>query len=77
MDTMLERIKGEGGPPPGVVLTSLQALYDEDQGTAVVLQNFATADDMHAAARIFDAMDASETPGARVSVDTCEVKLEL
>ena len=28
-------------------------------------------------AKVFAAMDPSDTPGARVSVDACEVKLEL
>jgi hypothetical protein len=26
---------------------------------------------------VFEAMDASETPGTRASVDTCEVTLDL
>jgi hypothetical protein len=30
---------------------------------------------METSARIFEAMDASETPGARASVDSCELKL--
>jgi hypothetical protein len=55
----------------------LQVLSDAEQGTAVVLQYFDTADDMVAAARVFEAMDASETPGTRGSVDTCEVKLDI
>jgi hypothetical protein len=65
------------GPPPGVSALRLQVLVDADQGTAVVLQYFETAEDMAAAARIFDAMDASETPGTRVSVDACELTLDL
>lgn len=77
MQTMQARINAAGGPPPGVAATGLRVLHDEQQGTAVVLQSFATAEDMSAAARVFDAMDASETPGTRVSVDACELKLEL
>jgi hypothetical protein len=77
METMLARIKEAGGPPPGVTTTGLQVLHDEQQGTAVVLQSFATAQDMDAAAQVFSAMDASETPGTRASVDMCELKLEL
>jgi hypothetical protein len=77
METMRTRIDEAGGPPPGVKTTGLQVLYDEQQGTAVVLQSFATAEDMSAAAQIFSAMDASETPGTRASVDMCELKLEL
>jgi hypothetical protein len=52
-------------------------LSDEEQGTAVVLQYFDTADDLAAGARVLEAMDTSETPGTRVSVDTCEVKLDI
>ena len=52
-------------------------MFDADQGTAVVLQHFETAEDMAAAAAILGAMDASETPGTRVSVDTCEVMLDV
>jgi hypothetical protein len=42
----------------------------------VVLQYFATSEDMEAAAKVMEAMDSSETPGTRVSVDTSELKLE-
>jgi hypothetical protein len=77
IDSALERIKAADGPPPGVSSTRLQVLADSEHGTAIVLQHFDTAADMEEAARIFDAMDASETPGARASVDTCEVKLDV
>ena len=52
-------------------------LFDEAQGTAVVLQYFDTAQDMEAGAKAFSAMDPTETPGTRASVDMCEVKLKL
>jgi len=74
---LLARIEESDGPPPGVPTTGLQVLFDEPGGTAVVLQEFASAEDMHAGAKVFDAMDSSDTPGRRVSVDECEVKLEL
>ena len=77
MEGLLARVKESGGPPPGVPATGLTVLFDEAQGTAVVLQHFATAEDMSAGAQAFSAMDTSETPGARVSVDMCELKLEL
>lgn len=67
----------ESGLPPGVSLSSVQMLFDSEHQTAVVLQHFDTAAEMEAAARAFDAMDASETPGTRVSVDSCEVRLDL
>jgi hypothetical protein len=71
------RVEDAGGPPPGVSSTGLKILVDEAQGTAVVLQEYATAADMDAAAKVFEAMDSSETPGTRASVDACELKLEL
>ena len=77
IDATLARIKESDGPPPGVSSTRLQMLYDSQERTAVVLQHFDTAEDMAAAARIFEAMDASETPGTRASVDACEVRLDI
>jgi hypothetical protein len=76
VEELLARIEEEGGPPPGVPVKGLQMLVDADQGTAVVLQLFDTAEDMHTGAEAFAAMDPSETPGTRASVDMCEVKLE-
>jgi hypothetical protein len=75
VDALLGRVDAEG-PPRGVPITGLRMLFDKAQGTAVVLQYFATAGDMAAGAQAFSAMDASETPGTRASVDMCELKLE-
>jgi hypothetical protein len=77
VESLLARIEEADGPPPGVPTTGLKVMVDDAQGTAVVLQYFATAEDMRAGAEAFSAMDASETPGTRASVDMCEVKLEL
>jgi hypothetical protein len=74
---LIARIEESDGPPPGVPTTGLKVLHDEAQGTAVVLQYFATAEDMEAGAQAFSAMDPAETPGSRASVDMCEIKLEL
>jgi hypothetical protein len=76
MEGLLARIEESEGPPPGVPATGLKVLHDESQGTAVVLQYFDTAEDMSAGAQAFGAMDPSDTPGARASVDMCELKLE-
>ena len=76
MQELLARVEESEGPPPGVPATGLKILFDGSQGTAVVLQYFESAEDMEAGARVFDAMDPSETPGTRASVDMCEVKLE-
>jgi hypothetical protein len=77
IEALQARIEESDGPPPGVPSTGLTMLYDGEQGTAVVLQYFATAEDMDAGAQAFSAMDPADTPGTRASVDMCEVKLEL
>lgn len=77
MEALLARVKEAGGPPPGVASTRLTVLFDEAEGTAVVLQRFASAADMEQGAKVFAAMDPSETPGTRVSVDSCELKLDI
>ena len=73
---LIDRIDEAGGPPPGVPTTGLQLLFDEAHGTAVVLQLFDSAEDMSEGAKAFSAMDPSDTPGTRVSVDMCEVKVD-
>jgi hypothetical protein len=77
IEGVLAQIEEAGGPPPGVHSTRLTMLIDEAQQTAVVLQYFDTAEDMAEGGRAFSAMEPSETPGTRTSVDMCEVKLEL
>ena len=76
MDGLLAQIEESGGPPPGVPAKGLDVLFDEAQGSAVVLQFFDTAEDMRIGGEAFAAMDPAETPGTRVSVDMCETKLE-
>ena len=56
--------------------TEVQILHDADQGTAIVIQLFETADDM-AAAEAPSGVDPADTPGRRSSVDRCEVKAKL
>jgi hypothetical protein len=73
---LVARIEERGGPPPGVPESGVQLLFDETQGTAVVVQLFDSPEDMHKGDRVFDAMDPADTPGTRVSVDRCEVKLD-
>jgi hypothetical protein len=76
LDNLLARVEAEGGPPPGVPVKGLQLLFDESQGTAVVVQLFDSADDMRVGDEAFAAMDPGDTPGTRASVDMCELKLE-
>ena len=77
MDGLRARIDENDGPPEGVRSTGIKMLQDHEQGTAVVLQYFASREDMEDGAKVLEAMDASETPGTRASVDTCEVTLEM
>jgi hypothetical protein len=55
----------------------MKLLFDPGQSTALSIQEYGTAEDMAEAAKVFDAMDSSETPGSRSTVDECEVKLDL
>ena len=66
----------ETGPPPGMPIKKLQMIFDQAQGTAVVLQYFDNEEDLQAGAETFATMDPSETPGSRVSVDSGEVRVE-
>jgi len=66
----------ETGPPPGMPIKKLELVFDEAQGTAVVLQYFDSEEDLRAGAETFAAMDPSETPGTRASVDTGQLKVE-
>ena len=69
-------VEGSEGPPPGVDSSGFQLLADEAQGTAIFVGYFETEQNMQDASAVFEAMDASETPGTRASVDLCEVKAE-
>ncbi len=73
----LRRIRASGGPPPGVPSTGLEVFYDEAQGTVVVVQYFATAEDMETAAPVMATMHPADTPGVRASVDMCEIMHEV
>jgi len=77
VEDMVASINEAEGPPPGVKATGLQILLDRDQGTSVVLQFFDSAEDMQASEDAFNAMDASDTPGTRASVDRTELLREL
>ena len=66
-----------GTPPVDIPAKVVQICHDADQGTAVVIQLFETAEDMAAAEGPLDSMDSGDTPGTRASVDRCEIKAEL
>ena len=75
VESLVARID-ETGPPPDVPINKLQLVFDEAQGTAVVVQYFDNEENLRAGADTFAAMDPSDTPGSRVSVDTGELKIE-
>lgn len=73
---LASEIGESAGPPEGIKVSGLQMVLDEDQRTAVVVQLFDSAEDMRDSEAAFDAMDPSETPGTRASIDRGEVKLD-
>ena len=70
------RLEERGGPPEGVVALGVQFLHDPDQRTAVVIQRFASEEDMRNREAPLEAMDPGDTPGTRASVDRCTVVAE-
>ena len=72
-----QRVQESGGPPEGVSASGITVVHDEGAKTAVVLQHFDSKEDMESSAKVLDAMDSSETPGTRASVDSGEVKVEM
>ena len=76
LNEIAAQVEESEGPPPGVDSTGFKLFVDEAQGTALFVGFFETEEKMRAASQVFDAMDPSETPGTRASVDLCEVKLE-
>ena len=71
------RIEERGGPPEGVVSLGVQFLHDPDQRTAVVIQRFASEEDLQTSEQALEAMDPEQTPGTRASVDRCTVAAEV
>ena len=77
VEALKARLEENDGPPEGVPSTGVQFLHDADQGTMVVVQLFASADDLKTGEAVFEAMDTGDTPGTRASVDRCEIMAEL
>jgi hypothetical protein len=77
--SQLDRIKNNvenNDPPEGMPPTKLQIVVDESQSTAAVMQFYDSEADMQKADEVMNAMDSSETPGTRASVDKGEVVVE-
>ena len=75
----IDRIKSDvenNEPPEGMPPTKLQIIVDESQRTAAVVQFYESEADMQKADEVMNAMDSSETPGTRASVDKGEVVVE-
>ena len=77
MNQLRGRISESDGPPEGVPSTGIQIVFDESQGTAVVLQFFDSAEDMKKGAEVLEAMDSADTPGTRASVDAGEIVADM
>ena len=73
---VIARVEESGGPPEGVESTGLELFFDEAHGTAIFVGYFENEEKMRAADAVFDAMDSSDTPGTRASIDQCEVKIQ-
>jgi hypothetical protein len=73
---IVERIEASDGPPEGVDSNGFELFFDEDQGTGIFVGYFENEQKMRDADAIFEQMDQSETPGNRVSIDRCEVKVQ-
>ena len=71
-----DRISAEDGPPPGVDSTGMRLYFDQSQGTAIFIGHFETEEKMRAAGEVLEAMDSTDTPGTRASIDNCELALE-
>ena len=76
LESQFEARAEQTGPPEGVKAKAIQVMHDPDQRTAVVIQNFEIEQDMKDSEAALDAMDPSETPGTRASVDRGEIKFE-
>ncbi len=76
IEEIARQVEESDGPPEGVDSTGMTLLVDKSQGTAIFVGFFENEEKMNEASAVFDAMDPSETPGTRASVDLCEVKIE-
>jgi len=76
IEEIVKRVEESDGPPEGVPSVGLQLIVDGSQGTAVFVGLFETEEKMREGAAALEAMDSSETPGTRASVDMGELKVE-
>jgi hypothetical protein len=77
--SQIDRIKNDvanNDPPEGMPPTTMRMVLDEGQNTMAVVQFYESEADMQKADEVMNAMDSSDTPGTRVSVDKGEVVVE-
>ena len=77
--SQVDRIKSQvedNDPPEGMPPTTMRIVVDESQSTAAVMQFYESESDMQKADEVMNAMDSSDTPGTRASVDKGEVVVE-
>ena len=76
IDDLKGRIESGENAPEGMPSAQMRLVLDESQGTAAVMLFFDSEEDMRKADEVLSAMDSSDTPGTRASVDTGEVLIE-
>ena len=76
IDDMKSRVESGEDRPEGMPNATMRMFIDEAQGTAVVALFFDSEEDMRKADEVLNAMDSSDTPGTRASVDQGEVLIE-
>jgi hypothetical protein len=77
IDAVVNEINSTDGPPPGVAGKRITVLADRAAGKLVISVRFGSEEDLHAAEKVFDAMEPPDSGSMRrVSVDHYEVLLE-
>jgi hypothetical protein len=76
ISAIAEQVKEQGGPPEGVESTGMKLIYDQSQSTAVFVGFFESEEKMKKSAEVLEAMDSSDTPGTRASIDMGEITVE-
>lgn len=77
--SQVDRIKSDvanNEPPEGMPPATMRLLIDGSQNTAAVMMFFESEADMQKADEVMNAMDTSDTPGTRASVDKGEIVVE-
>jgi hypothetical protein len=72
MDGLKQQIE-QDERPEGIPATEIVILYDRDGGKSLAVLFFETEDDYRTGDATLNAMDTSDTPGRRTSVDKYEV----